>query len=143
MIRIIAGNNLMLINKFESIKAVTIPAWEQQMALAITLEEQRSSVDMVNAVDDVTNALLRGNADLLYNNSVDTAKANQRSVIDVDTLKYVQDKLILTVQDTIKASDEGFKKRAEQERGLEELSIRMKTLVTTTVNEANSRRLNQ
>ena len=141
MIRIITGNNLMLINKFDAIKDVTIPAWENQIALAITLEEQASAVEMVAAIDDTTNSLLRSNADLLYSNSVGTAKANQRAVIDVDTIKYIHDKLVSTVKDTIQAHEDGIKERARGEQELKDLNLQMRTFVGSKVDEASHRRL--
>ena len=141
MIRIITGNNLMLINKFDAIKDVTIPAWENQIALAITLEEQASAVEMVAAIDDTTNSLLRSNADLLYSNSVGTTKANQRAVIDVDTIKYVHDKLVSTVKDTIQAHEDGIKERARGEQELKDLNLQMRAFVGSKVDEASHRRL--
>ena len=141
MIRIITGNNLMLINKFDAIKDVTIPAWENQIALAITLEEQASAVEMVAAIDDTTNSLLRSNADLLYSNSVGTAKANQRAVIDVDTIKYVHDKLVSTVKDTNQAHEDGIKERARGEQELKDLNLQMRAFVNSKVDEASHRRL--
>ena len=63
------------------------------------LNEQKNSVQLANTIDDATNELLRRNADLLHQNSVDTAKANQRSVIDIETLEHVQNTLIKTVND--------------------------------------------
>lgn len=142
MIGIIANNNIMLINKFNAIKTVTVPAWEQQIALAITLEEQSSAVEMVNAIDDATNDLLKRNADLLHSNSVRTARANQRSVIDVETLEYVQGKLVDTIHDTIKINEEGLNARAEEGKRLEAVYNKMRHLVDTNINEASHRRLN-
>ncbi len=113
MIRIIQSNNVMLIDKFYAIKNITIPAWKNQIALAISLQEQKNSVQLANTIDDATNELLKRNADLLHRNSVDTARANQRSVIDVATLEHVQNTLIKTVNDVITIQKEGVKKREE------------------------------
>src|SRR5690606_25947127 len=107
MIRIIQANNLMLVDKFYAIKNITIPAWKNQITLAISLNEQKNSVQLANTIDDATNELLRRNADLLHQNSVDTAKANQRSVIDIETLEHVQNTLIKTVNDVIQIQQEG------------------------------------
>lgn len=113
MIRIIQSNNLMLVDKFYAIKNITLPAWKNQISLAISLQEQKNSVQLAKAIDDTTNDLLRRNAELLHQNSVDTAKANQRSVIDVETLEHVQNTLIKTVNDVIQIQKEGMQKRAE------------------------------
>lgn len=67
-------------------------------------------MQLAKAIDDTTNDLLRRNAELLHQNSVDTAKANQRSVIDVETLEHVQNTLIKTVNDVIQIQKEGMQK---------------------------------
>ena len=121
MIRIIQSNNLMLVDKFYAIKNITLPAWKNQISLAISLHEQKNSVQLANSIDDATNDLLKRNADLLHQNSVDTAKANQRSVIDIETLEHVQNTLIKTVNDVIQVQKEGMQKRTEA-------TIRLRTL---------------
>lgn len=111
MIRIIQSNNLMLIDKFYAIKNITIPAWKNQMTLALSLEEQKNSVELANVIDNATNDILKRNSTLLHQNSVATAKANQRSIIDVSTLEFVQTNLIKTVNDVIKIQQDGVRER--------------------------------
>lgn len=113
MIRIIQANNSALVDKFYAVKNITLPAWKNQISLAISLQEQKNSVALANSIDDATNDLLRKNADLLRQNSVDTARANQRSVIDIETLEHVQNQLIETVKDVIQINNEGKQKRSE------------------------------
>jgi uncharacterized protein YaaN involved in tellurite resistance len=129
MIRIIQSNNLMLVDKFYAIKNITLPAWKNQISLAISLQEQKNSVQLAKAIDDTTNDLLRRNAELLHQNSVDTAKANQRSVIDVETLEHVQNTLIKTVNDVIQIQKEGMQKRAEATTRLHALQESLNHLV--------------
>ncbi|NNP70500.1 toxic anion resistance protein [Acinetobacter sp. Ac_5812] len=129
MIRIIQSNNLMLVDKFYAIKNITLPAWKNQISLAISLQEQKNSVQLAKAIDDTTNELLRRNAELLHQNSVDTAKANQRSVIDVETLEHVQNTLIKTVNDVIQIQKEGMQKRAEATTRLRALQESLNHLV--------------
>ena len=129
MIRIIQSNNLMLVDKFYAIKNITLPAWKNQISLAISLNEQKNSVQLANTIDDVTNDLLKRNADLLHQNSVDTAKANQRSVIDIETLEHVQNTLIKTVNDVIQIQKEGMQKRAEATTRLRSLQDNLNQLV--------------
>ena len=129
MIRIIQSNNLMLVDKFYAIKNITLPAWKNQISLAISLQEQKNSVQLAKAIDDTTNDLLRRNAELLHQNSVDTAKANQRSVIDVETLEHVQNILIKTVNDVIQIQKEGMQKRAEATTRLRALQDSLNQLV--------------
>lgn len=129
MIRIIQSNNLMLVDKFYAIKNITLPAWKNQISLAISLNEQKNSVQLANTIDDATNELLRRNADLLHQNSVDTAKANQRSVIDIETLEHVQNTLINTVNDVIQIQKEGMQKRTEATTRLKALQQNLNHLV--------------
>ncbi len=129
MIRIIQSNNLMLVDKFYAIKNITLPAWKNQISLAISLAEQKNSVQLANTIDDTTNELLKRNADLLHQNSIDTAKANQRSVIDIETLEHVQNSLINTVNDVIQIQKEGMQKREEATVRLRNLQDNLKQLV--------------
>lgn len=129
MIRIIQSNNLMLVDKFYAIKNITLPAWKNQISLAISLQEQKNSVQLANSIDDATNELLKRNADLLHQNSVDTAKANQRSVIDIETLEHVQNTLIKTVNDVIQIQKEGMQKRDEAASRLRTLQDNLNHLV--------------
>ena len=129
MIRIIQSNNLMLVDKFYAIKNITLPAWKNQISLAISLNEQKNSVQLANTIDDATNDLLKRNADLLHQNSVDTARANQRSVIDIETLEHVQNTLIKTVNDVIQIQKEGMQKRAEATTRLRSLQDNLNQLV--------------
>lgn len=130
-IRIIQSNNIMLIDKFFSIKNITVPSWKNQIALAISLNEQRNSVQLANSIDDATNELLKRNAELLHRNSIDTARANQRSIIDTATLETVQNTLIRTVNEVIQIQHEGAKKREEATVKLKSLQENYKKIVST------------
>ena len=138
MIRIIQSNNMMLVDKFYAIKNITLPAWKNQISLAISLHEQKNSVQLANTIDDATNELLKRNADLLHQNSVDTAKANQRSVIDIETLEHVQNTLIKTVNDVIQIQKEGMQKREEASIRIRALQSNLQQLVLdSSSNNAN------
>lgn len=131
MIRIIQSNNLMLIDKFYAIKNITIPSWRNQMTLALSLEEQKNSVELANVIDNATNEILKRNATLLHSNSVATAKANQRSIIDVSTLEFVQGQLIKTVNDVIQIQKEGVQKRDEATIRLKALQQNYSNMITS------------
>lgn len=138
MIRIIQSNNLMLVDKFYAIKNITLPAWKNQISLAISLNEQKNSVQLANTIDNATNELLKRNADLLHQNSVDTAKANQRSVIDIETLEHVQNTLINTVNDVIQIQKEGMQKREEASTRIRDLQTNLQQLVLDSTNNKPS-----
>ena len=112
MIRLVQTNNSMLIEKFHTVKELTLPAWKRQFMLALSLQEQRSAVQLAGTIDDATNAFLKENAQLLKTNTLATAQSNQRMVIDLSTLQEVQDTLLSTVQEVIKINQDGMKQRA-------------------------------
>lgn len=118
MIRLLQGNNSTLKSKFHAIREITIPAWERQFMLRVALAEQNNAVELAGRIDDTTNALLKQNAELLHRNSVESAKANQRLVIDTATLREVQATLVRTVQEVIRINEEGVKARSVAEREL-------------------------
>jgi len=133
-IRLIQSNNIALVDKFHTIREVTVPAWKRQFTLALTLNQQKNAVELTKNIDDTTNELLRRNAELLYTNSVETAKSNQRLAIDVETLKEVQNQLIKTVEDVIQIQRDGEKQRAQAEKDIIAMrdSLRVKFTKTET-----------
>lgn len=120
-IRIIQANAMLLIEKFAAVRDITIPAWKRSFAIQLSLHEQKNAVELATAIDDATNEMMRRNADLLHENSVATAKANQRGVIDIETLQYVHDQLIKTVEDVREIHREGIEKRRQAERDLTQM----------------------
>lgn len=98
-IRLVQSNNATLIDKYNTITTLTIPVWKRSMMLGLSLEEQAQSVELAEKIDDFTNELLRKQADLLKKNTLATARANQRLVIDVETINHVQSTLISTVSE--------------------------------------------
>jgi uncharacterized protein YaaN involved in tellurite resistance len=112
-IRLVQSNNSVLIDKYNTITTLTIPVWKRQMMLGLSLEEQANSVELAEKVDDYTNELLRKQADMLKANTLATAKANQRLVIDVDTISHVQNTLIDTVTEVTAIQNKASVQREE------------------------------
>jgi len=104
-------NNITLIEKFDNIKTLTIPSWKKQFTLAVSMLEQKKSMELASKIDDATNDLIRKNADLLRQNTLQNAQVNQRSAIDIETLEYVQNTLISTLQDVVAIEQEGARNR--------------------------------
>jgi uncharacterized protein YaaN involved in tellurite resistance len=121
MIRMVQTNNRMLIEKFHTIRELTVPAWKRQFMLALSLNEQKSAVQLANSIDDATNRFLLENAKLLKDNTLSTARANQRLVIDVETLRQVHDSLVETMQEVIRINANGVKTRAQVSNDLRQM----------------------
>ena len=132
MIRMVQANNRMLIEKFHTIKDLTVPAWKRQFMLALSLNEQKNAVQLATSIDDATNQFLLENARLLKDNTIATAKANQRLVIDVDTLRQVHDSLLATMQEVIQINRDGVQQRAT-------ISAQLQTMRTAMTQQFNAR----
>ncbi|MGJ9457898.1 toxic anion resistance protein [Oceanobacillus sp. CF4.6] len=122
-IRLIQNTNQALVEKIQSSILTAIPLWKNQVAIALTLLRQRSAVEAQKQVSKTTNDLLLKNAEMLKTNTVETARENERGLIDIDTLKQTQEHLVSTIEETIQIQSEGREKRhlAEKElHGMEE-----------------------
>ncbi|WP_369914125.1 toxic anion resistance protein [Xanthomonas sp. NCPPB 3005] len=115
MIRLIQANALQLIEKFNTVRDITIPSWKRQFAIQLSLSEQQNAAALSNAIDDATNDIMRRNAELMRQTSVDTARANQRAVIDMDTLRHVHEQLIATVEEVREIHRDGMQQRRAAE----------------------------
>lgn len=118
-IRIMQANNAALIDKFHTIKELTLPSWKRQFMLALALDEQRASVQLADSIDDATNYFLKKNAELLKDNTIKTAKANQRLVIDIETMKKAQESLISTFQEVATIQQHGLENRAQASKDIQ------------------------
>lgn len=111
MIRLIQANAIQLIEKFSAVRDVTIPMWRNQFAIQLSLADQRHAVDLANAIDDASNELMRKNAELVHASATGSAKANQRSIVDLETLRSVNETLISTVEEVRQIHREGMAAR--------------------------------
>ncbi|MEK5083703.1 toxic anion resistance protein [Bacillus sp. FSL H8-0515] len=129
-IRLIQNTNQALAEKIQSSIVTAIPLWKNQVAIALTLLRQRNAVDAQQKVSDTTNELLLKNAELLKTNTIETVRANERGLVDIDTLKKVQESLISTLEETLTIQEEGRIKRhqAEQELMMMEGDLKQKLL---------------
>ncbi|WP_275991101.1 toxic anion resistance protein [Stenotrophomonas maltophilia] len=130
MIRMLQSNNRMLVDKFHTIRQITVPAWKRQFMLSLTLNEQKNAVQLADTIDDTTNSLLKSNAELLHRNSVATAKANQRLVIDLETLASVQQTLIGTVEEVIRIQRDGAQQRQQAVKQIEVMREGLRTAIS-------------
>lgn len=129
-IRLIQNTNQALIEKIQSSIMTAIPLWKNQVAIALTLIRQRHAVEAQKQVSKTTNELLLKNAEMLKTNTIETARENERGIVDIETLKKTQESLISTLEETLKIQEEGRHKRrlAENELAAMESDLRQKLL---------------
>lgn len=125
-IRLIQNNDKALIDRVQTAIYSTIPLWKNQLVIALGLSAQQKVLRMQQAVNNTTNELLKRNAELLKQNSIETAKENERSIVDVETVREVNEKLIQTIEDTVRIQQEGRAKRQAAEKELASIEDRLR-----------------
>ena len=116
--RLLQNNDTQMLEKIQSSLVNTIPLWKSQMVLALGLEHGRQATAAQTAVTNMTNDLLRQNADMLKMGTIETAKEAERSVVDIQTLQHTNNQLISTLDEVMKIQTEGSQKRKEAEAEL-------------------------
>lgn len=124
-IRIIQRTNIMNANNTEQQIAMTIPLWKNQLSLAVALYDQKQTLEISSKVSDTTNEIFKKNAEMMKTQAIEVAKQNQRTVIDIETLRKTTSDLLATVEGVQKAQLEGAQKRAAAEQELFKLEKQM------------------
>ncbi len=126
-IRLIQNNDKVLIERVQTAIYNTIPLWKNQMVIALGLSHQNDVLALQRAVSDTTNDLLRRNAEMLKQNTIETARENERGIVDIETVRKVNEDLISTLEETVRIQEEGRAKRAAAEKELIAIEDRLKT----------------
>ncbi|MBB5178595.1 uncharacterized protein YaaN involved in tellurite resistance [Planomicrobium koreense] len=129
-IRMIQQTNQTLAEKIQSSIMTSIPLWKNQIAIALTLNRQMKAVEAQKQVTATTNELLLKNSEMLKVNSIETAKENERGIVEIETLKQTQENLLNTIEETLRIQAEGRKNRkaAEIEIGRMEEDLKQRLL---------------
>ncbi len=125
-IRLIQSNDSVMAEKIQSTIVNTIPLWKQQMVLALGVEHQGEAAKAEREVTDMTNALLKKNAETLKISTIETAKESERGIVDIETLKQTNQSLISTLDEVIKIQNDGRQKRKEAEAELTRIEGELK-----------------
>ena len=125
-IRLLQNNNALLVERIQSTLVNTLPLWKNQMVLALGLQHSQQAMQAQKAVTDMTNELLKKNAEKLKQGTLATAKEAERGVIDIETLTQTNQSLIDTIDEVIRIQQEGRQKRAEAEKTLAQMESELK-----------------
>ena len=117
-IRLLQNNNSLLVERIQSTLVNTLPLWKNQMVLALGLHHSQQAMQAQRAVTDMTNELLKKNAEALKMGTIETAKESERGVIDLETLTATNQSLIDTINEVTRIQQEGRQKRLEAEKTL-------------------------
>ncbi len=131
-IRLLQNNDSLLVERIQSTLANTLPLWKSQMVLALGLHHSQEALKAQTAVTDMTNELLRKNAQALKIGTIQTAKEAERGIIDMDTLVQTNQDLIDTINEVMTIQSEGHQKRIEAEKQLYSMEAELKKKLLTS-----------
>lgn len=126
-IRIIQNNDAVMAEKIQSLIVNTIPIWKNQMVIALGLAHSEQAIKAQKAVTDMTNEMLKRNADKLKLAATETARESQRGIVDIETLKHTNTALMETLDEVMKINEDGRAKRREAEIELRKMEDEVKS----------------
>jgi uncharacterized protein YaaN involved in tellurite resistance len=125
-IRLIQNNDSLMSEKIQSTIVNTIPLWKSQIVLALGVAHSANAARVQREVTDMTNELLRKNAEILKTSTIETAKESERGIVDIDTLRATNESLISTLDEILHIQTEGRQKRREAELELRNIEDQLK-----------------
>lgn len=125
-IRLVQENDKGLVNKIVSTTANTLPLWRQQLAQAVTIHRSREAANTIRSASDLTNELLKANAENLKQGNAEARREIERSVFDIEAVKQANTSLIETIEESLSIADEGRRKRSEAALQLEVLESELR-----------------
>ncbi|MBR6027637.1 MAG: toxic anion resistance protein [Clostridia bacterium] len=131
-IRLLQNNDSLLVERIQSTLSNTLPLWKSQMVLALGLQHSQDALKAQTAVTDMTNELLRKNAEKLKQGTIETAQEAERGIIDIETLLETNKSLIDTIDEVMRIQKEGHTKRVEAEKQLYRMEAELKEKLLQT-----------
>lgn len=133
-IRTVQYNNIAVADKAQTIIATTIPVWKNQLSIAVALHNQQANIEAHRKVTDTTNLILKKNAEMLRQNSTLVAKENERSIVDIETLRTTTQQLIDTIREVKEIHEQGAQQRKAAENELIKIETELNTnMITSSV----------
>lgn len=126
-IRMVQSSDTMMAEKIQSTIVNTIPLWKNQMVIAIGVEHSNQAAKAQREVSDMTNQLLKKNADALKTATIETVKESERGIVDMETIKHTNEQLISTMDEVLRIQAEGKERRRNAEQELSQIENELKT----------------
>ena len=134
-IRMVQNNNILMVEKIQSTIVNTIPLWKNQIVLALGVSHSNEAIRAQREVSNITNELLKKNADNLKMASIETAKESERGIVDIESLKHTNEALISSLDEVMKIQVESRAKRKEAENEIARLENELKNKMIEMVNK--------
>ena len=126
-IRMVQSSDIIMAEKIQSTIVNTIPLWKNQMVIAIGVEHSNQAAKAQREVSDMTNELLKKNADALKAATIETVKESERGIVDMETIRHTNEQLISTMDEVLRIQAEGKEKRRNAEQELSQIEHELKT----------------
>ena len=130
-IRLVQENDKGLINKISSTLVNTVPLWRQQLAQAVTIFRSSEAAGTIRAATDLTNDLLRANADNLKTANAEARQEIERGVFDIEVVRHANQTLIATIEESLQIADAGKRARAQASQELERLEVDLRRALSS------------
>ncbi len=130
-IRLIQGNNEMLVEKIQNSVLTTLPLWKSQIVIAVSLYRQNKAMELQREITNTTNEMLKRNSQMLKQGSIEVAKESERGIVEIETLQKVNNDLISTIEETLQIQKEGRQKRITAETELRRMEDELKQRLVT------------
>lgn len=137
-IRAVQYNNIAVADKAQTIVATTLPVWKNQLSIAVALHNQQANIEAHRKVTDTTNLILKKNAEMLRQNSTMVARENERSIIDIETLRSTTQQLIETIREVKEIHEQGALQRKAAEAEL----VKIETELNTNMISSGGKKMN-
>ncbi len=125
-IRLVQNNEMLMVEKIQTTLVNTIPLWKSQMVLALGIANNEAALRAQSTVTDMTNELLKKNAEKLHQSTVEVARESERGIVDIETLRATNENLIQTFDEVMQIQAEGRQKRAEAEQEIRRMEAELK-----------------
>lgn len=136
-------NAVTLLEKFDTIKTMTIPLWKKQIKMFIDGQELNRAAKLASAVDDANNSMITANSHANKQNAIETTKLNQRGIVDMQTAEQVHENLLATLEEVSNINEAGRKQRIENSNRMDEMKRLYASIASgqTTVADARGNKV--
>ncbi len=134
-IKLIQNGDQLLVEKIQSSILTTIPLWKNQLVIAVSLVRQKKAAELQKEVTDTTNELLARNSEMLKQSSIEIARESERGIVEMETLRKVNNDLVSTIDETLKIQSEGRQKRKQAEVEIQKLENELRKKLLAIASE--------
>lgn len=136
-LKLIQDNDMQLADKIQDAIVNVVPLWQNQFVIAMGLKGQKDAVDLSKMVSKTSNDLIKMNADMLHDNTLNVKREAERSIVDMETLEYAQNKLISTIEESLQIEAEAKKEREKSQERMAKMENELRIALLNSINKSD------